>query len=45
MSEIKPELPASYPSLIDRVVFISGGASGIGAALVVGSGIFALTRR
>jgi NAD(P)-dependent dehydrogenase (short-subunit alcohol dehydrogenase family) len=29
-----PVNPASYPSLSDRVVFVSGGASGIGAALV-----------
>ncbi len=26
---------ASYPSLKDRTVFITGGASGIGASLVV----------
>lgn len=29
-----PGTPSSYPSLSDRVVFISGGASGIGAVLV-----------
>jgi NAD(P)-dependent dehydrogenase (short-subunit alcohol dehydrogenase family) len=30
----QPGAAASYPSLADRVVFISGGASGIGASLV-----------
>jgi NAD(P)-dependent dehydrogenase (short-subunit alcohol dehydrogenase family) len=33
-ARISASSPASYPSLQDRVVFISGGASGIGAAMV-----------
>jgi D-xylose 1-dehydrogenase len=31
---LSPPMPTHYPSLHDRVVFISGGASGIGAAFV-----------
>ena len=29
-----PDAYASYPSLVDRTVLITGGADGIGAALV-----------